>query len=197
MQFGTALVFAGGKFAISKPVYDSFVIFNPLKNLNKTPAVVNKQKDGSYVAATDWLGSAVVSEISSYYSTALNLDTLDSKTAVSFPADHFVVKPNYKSGYVIDIGSNATVYLKTKLMREDGMPASMISAYAINLDDSDIEPITIFTNRAGLVRSEGFRPAKYRLDFPGKEYEPTNFEIPDSASDEYDMPSLKLKVRHQ
>lgn len=197
LQFGTALVFAGGKLAVSKPVYDSFVIFNPLKNLNNATAVVNKQKDGSYIAATDWLGSAVAAELPSYYISDLNLDTLDSKATITLPVDHFVVKPNYKSGYVVDVGTNATVYLKTKLIREDGAAASMVSAYAINLDDSNIEPITIFTNRTGQVRSEGFRPGKYRLDFPGLEYEPTNFEIPDSASDEYDMPPLKLKVRHQ
>ena len=194
LLLGSALVFAGGKFAITKPVYDSFVIFSPLKNLNENKAVVNKQKDGSYIASTDWLGPAVANEIPSYYLSALKIDTLETQKGVSLPSDHFVVKPTYRSGYAIEIGTNATVYLKTKLLKPDGTPVSMIAAHAVYLDDTDIEPVTVFTNRLGLVRSEGFRQGKYRLDFPDDDFESSTFVIPDDASDEYELPALNLKA---
>lgn len=193
LQLGTALVFAGGHFGISKPVYDSFVMFVPLKNLKKNDVLVNLQKDGSFIAKTDFLGTAVASETPSYYNSNFKISQTESQRGVSLPKDHFVVQPTYKSGYAIEIGTTATVYLKTKLLGPEGNPVSMIVARAVYLDDDDIEPVTVFTNRAGLVRSEGFRNGRYRLEFPDGDFESVDFVIPDSAEDDFELPALNLK----
>lgn len=194
LQFGSALVFAGGRFAISRPVSDSFAILAPLDNLDGQNIQVNPQKNGTYLAETDSFGSAVASDLPSYSTTVLTLGQKNLKQTSSLPQDHFTLKPKLHSGYLIPIGSDATVYLKTKLLNVDGTPVSMIAAQAYYLNDKSKEPVMLFTNRNGLVRSEGFRKGRYRLEISDSEYEPTEFEIPDNVSDEYNMPNLILKT---
>lgn len=191
---GTSLVFAGGNFSLARPIYDSFVMFVPLKNIKDQNVQINPEKDGSYISETDWLGAAVAPEIPSYHYSNLKLGQEGYKQGVSLPKDHFTVKPIYRSGYAISIGTDATIYLKSKLEEQDGKPVSMIAAQAIYLDDKTVEPVTVFTNRNGLVRSEGFRHGRYKLEFSEGEYEAIEFEIPESASDEYELPVLKLKA---
>lgn len=194
LLLGTALVFAGGNFALSRPIYDSFVMFVPLKNLKDQNIRVNPEKNGSFISETDWLGPAVAPEIPSYHYSNLTLGQEASKLGVALPKDHFTVQPIYRSGYAISIGTDAAIYLKTKLEDQDGKPASMVVAQAIYLDDNAVEPVTVFTNRAGLLRSEGFRHGRYKLEFSEGDYDDVSFEIPDTAQDEYELPVIKLKA---
>ncbi len=195
-RFGTALVFAGGHFAISRPVTDSFAILAPLENLDGQNVRLNAQNNGAYLAQTDWLGSAVHPELPSYSFSSIAIDSKSLKPGTSMPRDNFLLKPPYHSGYAIQIGSDATVYLSTKLENPDGTPAAMLAAQAHYLDDESKEPVMVFTNRSGLLRSEGFRTGRYRLEvLEGGAYDPIEFEIPKSAKGEFKMEVLKLKAK--
>lgn len=196
LRFGTALVFAGGHFSISRPVTDSFAILVPQQNLKGQNVQVNPQTDGSYIAETDWMGSAVHPEMPSYSINALVLNQKNLRQGVALPRDHFQLRPRYHSGYAIDIGSDAVVYLKSKLLTEEGTPIGMVAGRAVYLEDESKEPVTVFTNRSGLLRSEGFRHGRYRLEISeGGSYEPVEFVIPDDAGEEFDLPPLKLKAK--
>lgn len=192
LRAGTAIVFAGGHFALSRPVTDSFAVLYPLANLRGQNVKVNPQMDESYLAQTDWLGPAVTPELSSYSLTSIQLGQKNLKTGTALPHDHFLIRPAYRSGYAIAIGSDATVYLTTTLLVEEGKPGSMLAGQAFYLDDTSKEPVTVFTNRAGLLRSEGFRPGRYRLEVP--DYQPIEFTIPESAGETYAMPPIQLKA---
>lgn len=198
LHLGTALVFAGGHFALSRPVTDSFAMLVPLANLRGQNVRVNPQQNGSYIAQTDWLGPAVHPEIPSHSLTGLAIDTKTLKPGTAVPRDNFSVKPPYHSGYAIEIGSDAAVYLNTKLVNPDGTPAAMVAGQAYYLKDTSKEPVTIFTNRDGLLRSEGFRPGRYRLEITeGGSYSPVEFEIPESAGAEFKLDAITLKAGTQ
>lgn len=194
LRLGTAIVFAGGHLGLARPVTDSFALLYPLENLRGQNVKVNPQMDDSYIAETDWLGPAVDPELSSYSLTGLQLGQKNLKTGTVLPHDHFLIRPTYHSGYAIEIGSDANIYLKTTLIGPDGKPGSMLAGQAIYLDNTAREPVTIFSNRAGLVRSEGFRAGRYRLEI--SEFQPVEFTIPESASETYEMPPIQLKAGH-
>lgn len=195
LNLGTALVFANGKFAITRPVYDSFIIFSPLDNLDDETVMVNPQKNGTYTAETDWLGAAVYSELPSYTVSDIELKSKVNKLGISLPRDHFTLKPKYRSGYAVIIGTEATVYLKSKLIIQNSEGASMLSGRAVYLDDKNVEPVAVFTNRKGLLRSEGFRRGRYRLEVSSEDlnYEPVEFLIPEDAPDEFELAPIQLK----
>ncbi len=195
LQAASAIVFAGGRFALSRPVTDSFAMLIPLENLKEQNVLVNPQKDGSYLAGTDWLGTAVVPELPSYSLTTIVLGQKDLKQSVSLPQDHFDLKPGYRSGYAIYIGTDANIYLKTKLINEQSEPVSLVAAQVIYLDDLKKDQVTVFTNRSGLLRSEGFRAGRYRLEVTDSDYEPFEFTIPENTPAEFELPPLQLKAR--
>ncbi len=113
----------------------------------------------------------------------------------SLPVDHCTVNPPYHSGYAIPIGTEATIYFKVQLAHEDGTPAAMIVGQATFLDDPSKEVVTVFTNKSGLIRSEGFRHGRYRLNLNDDEYDPVDFTIPESAGSDFDLGPIKIKAR--
>lgn len=192
LQLGTALVYAGGHIAMSRPINDAFAIFAPQKNLIGQNVLINPQSDDTFLAETDFLGPAVLSDLPSYSFYSAKLGDKNLKPGTSIPRDHFVLNPPYHGGYGIPIGTDDIIYLKVLLVSDNG-PLEMISGQAICLTDPSKTPVTIFTNRAGLVRSEGFRPGKYRLEIP--DFEPIEFTIPETESESYDLGQLKLKPK--
>jgi outer membrane usher protein len=200
LQLSSAISFAGGHFAISQPISDSFALFVPLKNLDNNTVLVNLQKNGTYISQTDWLGAAVASDISSYNTSNFILKEKIQSEGIALPKDNFTLRPKYKSGYSIEVGTDATIYFKTKLIGPDKMPLSLASArvYLMNGKDRDntIDPVSVFTNRSGLVRSEGFRHGTYQIEIlDDDKYEVLEFTIPESAENNFELPELILKER--
>lgn len=195
VNLATALVYAGGHFGISRSVTDSFAILAPLENLDGQNVKVNEMKNGTYVAETDWLGPAVHPELSSYSVAPLSISQKDLKIGTAIPRDHFMVRPTYHSGYAIEIGTDAVVYLTAQLNNPKGEPAAMLAAQAVYLDKEGKESVTVFTNRSGLVRSEGFRPGRYRLEFADDDFAPFEFTIPSGTGAQFDLGSVQIKAR--
>jgi outer membrane usher protein len=195
LQIGTALVFAGGRFGIGRPVTDSFAIIDPVKSLKGQHLMVNDDAQGNYVAKSDWLGPAVVPEIGSYNPSVLAVSGKDLPLGMSIPQDHFNLFPSYKNGYGFKLGTDAVIYLKVTVVGPDGKPVEMAAGQADYLSDSSMAPVTVFTNRKGRIQSEGFKSGKYRLSIESDKYEPIEFTIPESAKEEFDLGTLKLKEK--
>lgn len=195
LQMGTALVFAGGRFGIGRPVSDAFAIISPVKSLKGKTLLVNPDTEGNYLAKTDWLGPAVMPEIASYNPTKLNIIGKDLPLGVSVPQDHFNLYPRYKNGYGFAIGSDANIYLQAALKDSKGESIGMASGIAINLDKPDMAPVTVFTSRKGILQSEGFSRGRYRLEIATDRFQPVEFVLPENAKEEYDLGTLHLKEK--
>lgn len=193
LQVGTSLVFARGRFGIGRPVTDSFAIVAPVKSLKGQTLFVNPDREGNYLAKTDWLGPAVVPELASYNPTTLIVGGKDLPLGISIPQSHFNLYPKFKSGYGFALGVDANVYLVAKLVDARGQALAMESGLATNLDDESAPPITIFTTRRGVMQSEGFRSGRYRIDIAPDKYESIEVVVPENAKEEYDLGTLVMK----
>ncbi|MEZ0391961.1 MAG: SH3 domain-containing protein [Pseudobdellovibrionaceae bacterium] len=195
LNVATSLAFAGGHFAIGRPVTDSFAIIAPVKNLRGQRLDVNPQGEEAYAAKSDLLGPALLPEIGSYNFTEITISGKKLPPQLAVPRDHFSVYPGYKSGYAFEIGTDATVYLMAKLVDGQGQPLGLAAGTAIYLDDDKQEPVTIFTNKKGVLSSEGFKPGRYRFEVATDVFEPLEITIPESAKDNFDLGTLKLKAK--
>jgi outer membrane usher protein len=192
---GTSLAYAGGHFAIGRPVTDSFAIIAPVYNLRGKRVDINANGDDSYLAKTDFLGPALAPELSAYGVSSITVSGRNLPPDVTIPKDHFSLYPTYKSGFAYEIGTDANVYISAVFLESNGTPLSLAAGLATYLDDSAAEPVTIFTNKKGLVRSEGFKPGRYRIDIATDVYEPIEITIPKEATDSYDLGTIKLKAK--
>jgi outer membrane usher protein len=191
--FGTALVFADGRFGWSRPVTGSFVIVTRNaalsgRNIGITPG------SGSYIARADGLGAAVVPDLQSYRVSTLQLDAPELPVGYDLGRDRYHLLPTYKSGTLIQVGSDATVFVRGTLLNPDGQPIALQAGQVRSLSDAAWQPVNLFTNRVGRFALSGFKPGRYEVQFYANPKAIIPIEIPDGKSGVIDLGSLRLPV---
>jgi outer membrane usher protein len=190
-RLGTALVFADGDFGLSRPVQDSFAIVVPHPELAGQDIGVDRVRD-TYAARTDWLGPAVVPDLSSYRVRKMTIDAPDLPLGYELGPSDRTVWPTYKSGTVIRVGTGATVLLRGVLETAKGAPVSLQSGQIVFLDEPGMPPIEVFTNRKGKFMAEGLKPGTFELRLLGDAQPKVRFVIPKGKAGLYDIGSLAL-----
>jgi outer membrane usher protein len=169
-RFGTAFVFAGSHFGVSRPINDSFILVAPHPRLSDQTILVNPTPETAD-ARTDWLGSAVVPTVPAYRDYQLSIEAPDLPLGYDLGDQVFTAAPTYKSGTAIEVGTGGTVMLDGTLVDAEGKPIGLYSGHFVSLDDQKQRPIAFFTNRAGRFRVLGLFPGQFELrldNFPGR-----------------------------
>lgn len=161
---GSSLVFADGQFALSRPVYDSFAVFKLNKTAGDYPLVVDARTGfGSsktrYGARSGALGPAVLPDLSSYYVRPVQVDAPDAPPGNSLGGVVYNLRPGYRGGFAIKVGSEAAVSAVGTLVDGNGEAVALAAGEVKNLTEpGKYPPSTIFTNRAGRFFAEKLVP---------------------------------------
>lgn len=193
LTFGTALVFADGHFGWSRPINNSFALVVPNQNLRGQIIGINPS-GGGYTARADSLGPAVVPDLSSYSVSSLRIDASDLPLGYDLGREIYNLLPSYKSGTLIRIGTEATVFLRGVLLDAKGEPVGLQAAEVRSLSDPNWQPVTLFTNKVGKFALEGFKPGKYELRLNSNQQNVIHFEVPPKQTGIYDIGPLKIPV---
>ncbi len=188
----TALVFADGHMAISRPVSDSFVIVAPHASLASEKVCVNPSSDRC-VAQNDLLGSAVVPDILAYNINTVSIDGSQIAAGHEIGGDTYYVEPSYKRGSVVKVGTDATVMVKGQLLGLTGQPVSLASAQIKSVNEPEREPVLFFTNRNGYFAAEGLKPGEYQIIVYGDVMYEFVLTIPEGTAGIYDIKAQKVK----
>jgi outer membrane usher protein len=185
LTLGSALVFADGHAAVTRPVYDSFAIVAPHASVAGTglgvdPSSVELDGPVSYAATSDLLGPPVLPDVGSYRVRRVTVDPVDAPLGTSLSSVSFDLRPGYRRGTVVRVGSDRNVSLTGTLRNADGSPAGTVAGKLVDpLDPS--EPVLLFTNKAGRFYAEGLRAGRaYRLSLDGAPGQAT-VAVPDDA----------------
>ncbi len=167
LRFGTALVFTGNKegsyVTFARPIIDSFAIVKPIKSLEGVPLKVNPTTTNEYKSVATEFGGAVVNDLSSYYVSPIHIATNDLPLGTEIKNDDFYIKPSYRSGALIKIGTDAVVIIKGQMHFEDGTFLALKGWELVNLDDQKAEPLLFFTNQKGKFSVGGLRAGRYEM----------------------------------
>lgn len=193
LTFGTALAFADGRFGWSRPIDNSFALVIPQGNLSGQTVGVNPTGNG-YIARADAFGSAVVPGLQPYYLSTVRLDIPDLPIGYDIGAQSYTLLPTYRSGTVVQVGTDAVVFLRGVLLSADGAPVSLQAGEIVSLSDADLPPVSFFTNRAGRFTLMGFKPGQYELRLLGNSQAQLEFEIPPDQAGLYDIGILQFPV---
>ena len=71
--------------------------------------------------------------------------------------------PAYRSGYVLEVGSDYNVTLVGTMLNSDGQLVTLVAGQATELAHPDRPPVTLFTNRQGRFGASGLAPGKWRI----------------------------------
>lgn len=191
--FGSALVFAGGRFGWSRPVTGSFAIVAPNaalrgRNVGITPG------SGSYIARADALGPAVVPDLQPYRVSTLQLDAPELPLGYDLGRDIYHLLPTYKSGTLIQVGTDATIFVRGTLLNPSGQPIALQAGEVRSLSDSSWQPVNLFTNRVGRFALSGLKPGRYELQLYANPKTVIPFEIPEGKTGVVDLGTLKSLI---
>jgi outer membrane usher protein len=190
LQFATSLAFAGGSLAIGRPIYDSFAILVPHPSLKGAQVVVDPSEDGR-LAESGLLGGALLNDLGSYSVRTIIYDVPNAPAGYDIGQGSVLVKPPYRSGYRVVVGSDYSVTVVGRLLDADGTPISLLAGQAFDLDDPKHEPVEMFTSRDGRFGAQGLRPGRWRIEMPTTPVAKFIITVPKGATGLYRTGDLK------
>jgi outer membrane usher protein len=177
LRVGTAIAFADGKFALSRPIYDSFAMVAAHKSLGGA-AVLIDPREGHYTAKSGTFGPAVDPNLAAYIRRTLTYDVPEAPIGYDLGTASAKMQPPYRGGYLITAGSDYSVTTLGVLLNQNNEPVSLLAGKATELGVDDPKTLTIFTNRTGRFGASGMRPGRWRIDMPTEPPTSVEIEIP-------------------
>lgn len=177
LRVGTAIAFADGKFALSRPIYDSFAMVAAHKSLGGAKVLIDP-REGHYTAKSGTFGPAVDPNLAAYIRRTMTYDVPEAPIGYDLGTASAKMKPPYRGGYLITAGSDYSVTTLGVLLGQNGEPVNLLAGKATELGVDDPKTLTIFTNRTGRFGASGMRPGRWRIDMPTEPPTSVVIEIP-------------------
>jgi outer membrane usher protein len=196
LRVGTSISTAGGKVAVGRNIYDSFAILYPHQSLEDKPVIVGESFErGNYTSRSGALGPAVSNTLTSYVDQSVRYDVLGVPPGYDIGEGVRRVRPGYKSGYAIQVGSDAFVSALGRMVGNAGKPAALISGRVRLLDDPTAEPELFFTNSVGRFAIQKLIPGKtYRVELFTSPAAGFEFTVPADNEGLLDLKTVAVPV---
>jgi len=192
VHWGSALVYADGQFGISRPVQDSFALVESAGSLRADGGVGLQPQAQRYQAQEDWLGPAVLPQLTSYYATHVTAEPRRPEADFDPQDGDMLLLPTYHSGTLIRLGRPAALDATLKLTWSDGRPVNCLDGRLTAADGRSWEFIS---NRQGLVYLSGLAAGKYQAVLTGYPEGAFSVTIPQTSAREIDLGEIKLSIQ--
>jgi outer membrane usher protein len=190
-EAATALAFAGGRVAWSRPIAGSFALVMPVPALDGVAVGVNPVS-GGYAAEANSLGPAVLPNLEPYRVSQVLVEAPDLPLGSSLGPASYALLPSYRSGTLVRVGEDGTVYARGILLHVDGKPLGFAVAEVVSRD-SLRPPAVLMTNRAGRFSVAGLRPGRYAIRLSGSPVSVAELDIPPGTIGVYSAGSIEVK----
>jgi len=170
-----SLVFANGRLALARPILNGFAIIEAHDSARGGTLVVNPIENG-HLAASDWLGPAVVPDLSAYTEREVYIEPEGMPVGYDVGTGAYRFEAPYRGAYRIVVGSDYWMTALGRLLRADGSPLTYASGDASEVGGpEDRAPVTFFTSSDGRYSISGVEPGRWRLTMSTDP--PTVYEI--------------------
>ena len=137
--------------------------------------MVNPIENG-HLAASDWLGPAVVPDLSAYSQREVYIEPEGMPVGYDIGPGAYRFEAPYRGAYRIVVGSDYWMTASGRLLRADGSPLTYASGEANEVGGSeDRTPVTFFTSSDGRYSISGVKAGRWRLTMTTDP--PTIYEI--------------------
>jgi outer membrane usher protein len=161
-----SLAWAGGTLTMGRPINDSFLIARGHPTLRGKRILLDPSNDGE-AARSDRFGPALLGQISAYARRSVIYSVPDAPSGYDLGPGNVSIRPPYKAGYNLTIGSDYNLLVLGRLLDRSGEPVSLLAGQAFDLDNPKHPAITIFTSRDGRFGAQGLRAGHWRIEMPG------------------------------
>jgi outer membrane usher protein len=178
LRAATSIAFAGGRFAVGRPITDSFAIV--AAHDRSVDIEVEPTRDG-YFARSGALGPALYGQMGSYTPRSIIFDAPDAPPGYDVGQGAARVLPPYRAGYSITVGSDYGVTALGRLLDERGEPVVLLAGMAVEIGGEG-RRVEVFTNRMGAFGASGLKAGRWRIEMPGQPPLVYELDIPDSPN---------------
>jgi len=161
LRVGTSIAFADGKVAVGAPIRSGFAIVYPHESLQDNTITIGTRDQ--VLARADGWGAAVVPNLPTYSQTTLPIDVDDLPVGYSLGSGSFDLRPPFRAGYALMVGSGSSVSAFGTLTDASGAPLALLAGVAYPVSQRSNE-VTVFTNAAGRFAAEGLAPGAWRIE---------------------------------
>lgn len=163
VRLATSVAFADGGWAVGRPIGDAFAIVRGHETLEGREVRIVEAGAADAVRAHTGLAAALVNGLGSYSPQNLAVDVADLPVGYSLGTGGFDLLPPYRAGYLLEVGSAATLTVVGVLTDAQGAPLALLSGRAEPLGDAAGEASDIFTNRQGRFAIAGASAGRWRI----------------------------------
>lgn len=195
LRVGTSLAYADGAFGVGRRIPDSFAILHPHPNLKgKSVAAGQSISNNDFLSKSGALGGAVNNYLTSYVTQSVQYDVEDAPAGYDIGPGVVRVRPPYRGGYSVRVGTDAFVSATGTLRDTNAKPVSLAGGRVIRLDDSSAEPQPFFTNSAGRFAVSNLMPGvRYRVELFGNPAA-FEFEVPADTTGLVDLKAVSVAI---
>ncbi len=105
------------------------------------------------------------------------------------------VRPTYRSGYAIEVGSAAFVSALGRLVGNQDKPLALTSGRLRSLDEPEAEPQLFFTNSVGRFAIQNLEPGKrYRVELFTQPAQGFEFTVPEDSDGLLDLSVVNIPI---
>lgn len=186
LAFQSAVTYAEGVTALSRPVGDSFVTVAPEGELADVPLVVSR--GGARADRTLRGGATVLPGLSSYTPAGVTVEPEEMILGLDERALRYVVEPGYRTGTVIRVRAPRAIYAGGVLLDEKGQPLiHELGAWS----GSEEVAGEFFTDSDGYFEVYGIEPGEYTLTVGGRPDAAYRISIPEDANGFVDLGEIE------
>ncbi|MFW5689193.1 MAG: hypothetical protein ACOC1U_06410, partial [Spirochaetota bacterium] len=182
----SALVTAGGLFAVSRPVADSFALVVPGTSLESVPLVVDRRGGVSGIAVSG--GAGVVGGLRAWTPANVDVETQEMVLGLDESDLQYLVTPTYRSGTVIVVETPPNIFAGGTLVDRAGKPIAFALGAWTGPGDSSGE---FFTDADGYFELYGLTVGEYELIVPARPELRFALTIPEGAREFVDLGELR------
>lgn len=159
-NMGTALSFADFTFALSKPIYDSFIIFAPERSAAGMAVAFSVNSSSKILSH----GLNIAAPISSYRQAAATADFPDADADTVATQPQAAVSAKLKSGFLYRAGVQRLLNAIGTLVDAQGTGIPLVAG---DIFDAEGAPLgQTFTDESGIFQLYGLSVGKYSIHWP-------------------------------
>ncbi len=175
LRLGTAIAFADGHVAVGRPITNGFAIVTSHDSIASHRLMLGDHTDPT--GYNDALGPALVPDLPDYTPRTLRYDVEDLPVGYDLGDREFTLKPSYKSGYALIVGSAHSVSAFGTLLDGDGEPVGLVTG-TVTPVDAEAPQVMLFTNGAGRFAAQGLAPGRWLIEMATAPVQRYVLEIP-------------------
>lgn len=195
LRVGTSFATTGGKVAMGRQIFDSFAIVYPHETLKGGVIAGETLEGGRFTSRSGAFGPALDNTLTSYINQSVRYDAIDAPVGYDIGDGVKRVRPGYRSGYAIEVGSSKFVSALGRLVGNGNRPVALMSGRVRPVDDPSVEPELFFTNSVGRFAIQNLEPGRrYRIELYSTPALALEFTVPEDNEGLLDLEILTVPL---